>query len=126
MLIQHMSDGYSFESFAGKIGKARSTIYKWADDFPDFSDAKSIGMEANLYFWERQGIEGLHNQTIKDGDGMTVNKSINSTVWIFNMKNRHKWRDKTSDEIREERGEEPLRDKSDAELEAIVKRKGNE
>lgn len=118
MLIDHMADGYSFESFAGKIKKARSSIYKWVDEFPDFSDAKSAGFDANLLFWEQQGIDGLYNQVIKDEDGMTVTKSINATVWIFNMKNRHQWRDKSEAEIAEE-NDRPLKELSDQELIAL-------
>lgn len=120
MLIDHMSKGYSYESFAGKIGKVRKTLYNWEADFPEFLHAKNVGLEKNLFFWEEAGIEGMHNQTIKDEMGMTVTKSINATVWIFNMKNRHKWRDKSSDEIREENGERPLKDLSDEELAQIV------
>jgi hypothetical protein len=121
MLIDHMAEGYSFESFAGKIGKARATIYNWVEAHSDFADAKAIGVDAGLYFWEKQGIEGLHNQTFKDADGMTVSKSINATVWIFNMKNRHNWRDKNEVGDAED-FDRPLKELSDAEL---LKRRGN-
>lgn len=82
-LIDHMAAGYSFESFAGLIGVARSTIYKWAEDVPQFSDAKNAAFEQSRLFWEKQGIKGLY-------------EGINATLWIFNMKNRfpEQWRDK--------------------------------
>lgn len=94
MLIAHMSDGYSFESFAATIGVNRDTLYEWTTRHVEFSDAKKTGRDASLYYWEKVGKDGLYNEVIKDGDGMTVTRSINATVWIFNMKNKHGWRDK--------------------------------
>ena len=43
MLIDHMSKGYSFESFAGKIGRGVRTIYEWREKFEEFQDACSAG-----------------------------------------------------------------------------------
>lgn len=40
LLIKHMSEGLSFESFAGLIGVARSTLYDWVDTIPEFAAAK--------------------------------------------------------------------------------------
>lgn len=96
-LIEHMGSGYSFESFAGLIGVARSTIYEWVDSKPEFSDAKKSAFEASRLWWERQGIEGLHNTTDYDDSGKPIkSKAINATLWIFNMKNRFRedWQDK--------------------------------
>jgi len=42
-VIEHMSTGKSFMTFAGVIGVAESTINKWASDFPEFGEAKDIG-----------------------------------------------------------------------------------
>ena len=101
MLIEHMREGYSLESFGGVISKGKQTLYNWRDKHPDFRDAIEIGFAACQLFWERKGIEG--NETIKDPDGMTVTRSIPPAVWIFNMKNRFTWRDvqevKTTAEI---------------------------
>lgn len=98
MLINHMADGLSFESFAGVIRVDRDTLYEWAKVHKRFSDAKKAGREVGLLYWEKVGRDGLHHETIKDEDGMTVNRSINATIWIFNMKNRFGWRDKHPDE----------------------------
>lgn len=94
MLIRHMEGGLSYESFAGSIRVCRTTLYEWEEHHPEFSYAKSVGRELERLFWEKAGIDGLYNETIKDGDGMTITKSINSAVWIFNCKNRLGWRDK--------------------------------
>lgn len=97
-LLTHMADGLSFESFGGVVGVGRSTLYNWRDKHKAFRAATEIGEAMSRLYWEKLGRDGLHNETIKDADGMTVTKSINATLWIFNMKNRFGWRDKQPDE----------------------------
>jgi len=87
MLIEHMSRGYSFESFAGFLGVARASIYEWEQKNKDFSDAKAIAFEKSRYFWESASVEHL----IEKPHG----KKLNNTNWVFNMKNRFGWTDKT-------------------------------
>lgn len=84
MLVDHMADGFSFESFAGLIGVTRSTIYLWVEKHEQFSDAKQRGFEASRLTWEKIGKD-----IAKDGQG-------NATSFIFNMKNRFpdEWREK--------------------------------
>jgi len=84
-LIQHMAEGFSFESFAGKVRASKQTIYDWLDAHPEFLDAKKEAFEQSRLFWESVGI----NLTTGKLNG-------NPTTWIFNMKNRFKqeWRDK--------------------------------
>jgi hypothetical protein len=85
MLIEHMAIGMSFESFAGIIGVCEDTIYEWAKVHKDFSEAKRHAFARNRVFWEQAGISGLYM-------GGKENP-FNSTVWVFNMKNRFGWRD---------------------------------
>lgn len=85
MLVDHMAEGYSFESFAAVIDVNRDTLYEWAKVHPVFSDAKKRGFDQSLFVWEKFGIAGLWGS--KDS-------SFNAAVWIFNMKNRHNWKDK--------------------------------
>jgi hypothetical protein len=84
-LIKHMTLGFSFESFAGKIGYCKQTLYNWATVNREFLDAYKKGREACRLFWEERGMKGL-----------MVGKRFNSVTWIFNMKNRFKddWMDK--------------------------------
>lgn len=84
MLIEHMKTGLSFETFATVVGAGRETIYEWARVHPEFSDAKTKGFEENLAFWEKAGISGMLGHI----------QGFNAAVFIFNMKNRHHWRDK--------------------------------
>lgn len=92
-LIEHMSEGMSFESFAGVIGVGRETLYKWvgkedpktSEDkarHPEFKDARKIAIEQCLLYWENEGKKGMWG-----------GKNFNPSVWIFNMRNRFGWRD---------------------------------
>lgn len=89
MLVDHRSNGYSFKSFAAicKPLVCIRTLYQWAEDHPEFSHAMQYAYPACLHFWETQANEGLHNQTIKTDDGMTVTKSVNAQVLKFQMSN---------------------------------------
>jgi hypothetical protein len=80
-----MSKGLSFESFAAVVDVHEDSLWEWAKKHKDFSDAKKEAFAKSRLFWEQSGIEGLWGS--KDGP------NINSTVWIFNMKNRFGWRD---------------------------------
>ncbi|MEE8234088.1 MAG: hypothetical protein V3R41_05360, partial [Gammaproteobacteria bacterium] len=94
MLIEHMSKGLSFESFAAITDTCRDTIYEWVKVHKEFSDAKRGAFAKSQLFWEEIGIEGLFNGKNK--------KSLNSAVWIFNMKNRFNWTDKQELDLGEE------------------------
>lgn len=95
LLIKHMEKGFSYESFAGLIGVSKQTIYDWEKQYPEFLDAKEVGVEKSRIFWENLGIQNIINESFGQNMG---SKSLNSTVWIFNMKNRFQWRDKQPDE----------------------------
>lgn len=87
-LIAHMSKGFSFQSFAAIADVHLDTLYEWAKVHPEFSEAKNVAFQKNLLFWEQEGIKGLWG---------SEKERFNSTVWIFNMKNRHRWRDRYDD-----------------------------
>jgi len=83
MLIKHMTEGHSFESF-GHVAKVhRKTMYTWAKRHKEFANAKDIAFSAALYWWEKEGIRGMQMGP----------KEFNAVVWIFSMKNRFGWRD---------------------------------
>lgn len=120
-LIDHMAGGLSFESFAGEIGVHRDTLYEWEKVHPEFSDAKKIGTDASLLKWEKIGRDNIINSSESSPGFGGSARSINSAVWIFNMKNRFKWRDK-------QEGESDVvvnnfASLSDADLEAKIKAK---
>jgi hypothetical protein len=78
-LIEHMSKGHSFESFAGVISINRDTLYEWVSVHTPFSDAKKIGVSKALLALEHIGLDGM--------TGMI--KGFNPAAWIFTCKNRH-------------------------------------
>ena len=88
MLTDHMSKGYPFETFAGIIRVAKSSIYKWANEFAAFSEAKKLGESLCYMHWMRVG-QGLAHGKIKG----------NVTAWIFIMKNICHWRDHSNTQI---------------------------
>jgi hypothetical protein len=102
MLINHMEQGLSFESFAGLIGVWKQTLYNWTEQFPEFLDAKRVGTDKSRLWWERTGHAGMFMGG-KDNP-------FNSTIWVFSMKNRFNWKDKT------EVTEKPLKTMSKEEL----------
>lgn len=85
-LIDHMAEGFSFESFAGLISVNQDTLYEWAKVHPSFSEAKKTAYEKSRLFWEH-----LSN---KAAQGKIPN--ANATLIIFNKKNRFpkEWRDR--------------------------------
>ena len=90
MIISHMAQGLSKESFAGEIGVSKKTLYNWMEKNPDFLHAVHIGEEKSLLFWEKAGIRG-----------MDLGKDFNAIVWKFNIANRFGWKEKadiTSDD----------------------------
>jgi hypothetical protein len=84
MLIKHMSEGLSFESFGGVVNCHDDTLRNWCELFPEFLDARKRGLQANKIFWERVGVDGAMGKI----------PGFNATSWIFNMKNRFKWTDR--------------------------------
>lgn len=83
-VIEYMSQGYSATAAAGYIGVSRSTLYKWADENPDFSDALKTGQVKAALWWETVAR------------GIAVGQDGNATIAIFGLKNRAQddWRDR--------------------------------
>jgi hypothetical protein len=82
MLIDHRARGHSFKSFAAKCNPpvCPKTLYNWKDEHPEFLRAMEIAYPMALLYWEERAINGLHNETIKSDDGMTVTRSVNAQV----------------------------------------------
>lgn len=92
-LIKHMSEGLSFESFAGTIGTHRDTLYEWCKVHEKFSDAKKQGRDISLLWWEKIGRAAVAGKVA----------GFSAAAWIFSMKNKHMWVDKTESIIDDRR-----------------------
>jgi len=86
MLIEHMSKGFSFESFAGKpeVRTSVDTLYHWTVLYKDFSDAKQSASTARLLAHEERA------------DRIAAGGRGNATMQMFIMRTQHKsWQEKT-------------------------------
>jgi len=107
MLIQHMSEGLSFESFGGIVDVCKDTLYEWARNHKEFSYAKKTARSKCLLFWERLGKAGTVGlKQLKNKDGSVTDlKGFNAAMWIYNMKCRFReeWHDSLSIENAEDK-----------------------
>ncbi len=82
-LPEMYASGESHPEVARKLGFGKSSFYKLVELSTKFADAKKEGEYISEAWWNELGRKGA-----KDGD-------INPPVWIFNMKNKFGWKDKT-------------------------------
>jgi hypothetical protein len=85
LLIEHMKKGFGINTFGALVDTCRDTVYEWVNVHPEFSDAYKRGREHYELFWERIGTMGTVGQI----------KGFNPGSWVFIMKNRFKWTDRT-------------------------------
>jgi transposase-like protein len=87
-VVECLAEGHSVTAFAGRIGVARSTVFKWADEIAEFSDALKVGQAKAVDHWET-----ILMSVAKEGKG-------NATAAIFGLKNRASddWSDKIINE----------------------------
>lgn len=82
--IEFMRDGFSVTALAGHIGVARSTIFKWAEEHEEFSDALKTAQALAALWWEK-----TLRTVASTGEG-------SASAAIFGVKNRstEEWKDK--------------------------------
>lgn len=76
MLIDHMAEGFSFESFGALVDTHSRYLYEWAKKYEDFSEAKRLGNEKARVWWEK-----LHRKCAATGEG-------NATMIVWAQKNK--------------------------------------
>ena len=82
-LIEHMAKGFSYESFAGKLGVCRDTLYEWEKRHQIFFDSKKKGKAQMLLMLEDIGMQGMTGKI----------NGFNASTYIFTMKNKCNWTD---------------------------------
>ncbi len=80
---EFLSTGKSVTQLARHLNVAKSTVYKWAVENQEFSDALSIGREFSQAHWE----DRLEN--------MMFDKEINTPLVKLYFANRFGWSDKS-------------------------------
>ena len=87
MLIDHMSNGFSYETFAAKTETCPATLYRWEVIISGWLETKRKAFAKCQLWWETKGMDLYSCQ------GMP---SLQASLWMFNMKARFGWRDTVS------------------------------
>ena len=82
MAYDFLAGGKSIIQLGRELGVARSTIYKWAEVNPSFSDILEVAREHSQAFWEDRLEE------------MMYSKEVNAPLVKLYFANRFKWHDK--------------------------------
>jgi transposase-like protein len=77
-------NGESVAEVCAELGIWKQAFYDWIDQYPDFSNAYKKGLELSEAWWTKLGRLGSQGKA-----------RIQPATWIFNMKNRYKWTDRT-------------------------------
>lgn len=86
MLVDHMSQGYSFESFGAVADCGRSTLFDWCEKFPSFKEAKLKGYEKGKRLFETILLAKMRGEQVK---GMNL-KASDTACLIFALKTRYR------------------------------------
>ena len=84
MLFDHMSKGYSFRSFGGKLRISEQTLHTWCKKHPAFLESKKAGYEAGLFKYEQMCLGHITG---------SIQGSTSALVWFG--KNCYGWKDKS-------------------------------
>ncbi len=98
LLMQHFSEGKSYESFAGRIRVTRMTLYNWEKQYPEFLYTKQVGLELYNYNCECLNVDVSRGQEVSSYDEKPLNvRNIPPAILKLNMVNRFKWSDSLSE-----------------------------
>ena len=61
-LVEHMSQGYSFDTFAPKAKVSLKSLYNWTERYPEFLQAKKDAKAACKLFWEDLGVSAAQGK----------------------------------------------------------------
>ena len=96
-VIELGKEGQSLVEIAVDLGVSVSSLRYWRTHYPEFATAMEFARQCCQAWWERAGREGMYTieEVNEDGEKRTITKTINATLWIFNMKNRFRddWMD---------------------------------
>jgi hypothetical protein len=87
-IIDFMAEGKSLLQFAASINCTRDTVYEWAKQYKEFSDALNEAKEKCESYWERI----VQAKTVKKIPG-------SDALLLFYLKNRFKWTERAESKI---------------------------
>ncbi len=79
MLVEHMSQGLSFQCFGGVLNTSQDTVQYWKEKFPSFLQAYKIG-KAKRRIRDEQLLEEYNRGNMKTG---------NTATFLFKMRAMH-------------------------------------
>jgi len=82
-LPEMFANGESIVEVAQALGISKRCFYDWQEKHTEFKEAVEAGLSLSEAWWLKLGRAGAMGKV-----------QVNSAVWIFNMKNRHKWTDR--------------------------------
>lgn len=82
LLVSEYSEGASDAEIAKLLKITINRFYQLIEENPTFAEFVDRGRTLSRAWWEMQGRKNLWN------------KEFNTSLWNFNMKNRHGWADK--------------------------------
>lgn len=77
-------NGESVIEVCANMQISKDTFYRWCKQHKRFKEAYEQGLDLSQAWWEKLGRAGSLGT-----------QKINAATWIFNMKNRFKWNDRT-------------------------------
>lgn len=87
VLAERFRGGESLAEVCVAIGICKMSFYKACDISPEFKTAYSKGQEYSEAWWTKLGRAGAAGKV-----------NIQPATWVFNMKNRFKWKDRVETE----------------------------
>ena len=79
-------EGKSITQFARDMRISRQTVYQWAEDHAEFSDALTRAKEWSEAYWEDKMVDFM------------VDRDVNAPLVKLYMANRFRWRDKPAED----------------------------
>jgi hypothetical protein len=91
-LVEHLAEGYLYESFAALVDVHWDTLYDWEARHPEFLEAKKRGMTKALLYDEQLLKTGMlgRKKVINGKTGKEVDINIQPALMIFRLKNRYR------------------------------------
>ena len=91
LLIEHMKQGYTLESFGAIAHCCKDTLYQWSETFPEFKAARKMGYTYALKYWEdlQKACTLKRSTKHKNDKGETITGQVPDKIMvIFALKTR--------------------------------------